>query len=101
MGGTQFDSSKNWIACCTDGYAIGSIDGAWALFGQFLTSPTGINSWAAVDAGLGLTPLTLAPGRRVRFDLVDPGQVPAPATLALLGLGLAAISSANRRRKTR
>ena len=85
-GGTQFDSSKNWLACCTDGYAIGSLDGMWELFGQFLTSPNGINSWAVIDSDGSSTSLVLDAGRRVRFDLV--ADVPVPAPLALLGLGL-------------
>ncbi len=94
MGGTQFDSTKNWIACCTDGYAIGSLDGNWSIFGQFLTAPTGITSWSVVSSDFTATPLVLTPGRRVRLD-----TVPEPGILALFGLGLAGLSFA-RRKKT-
>lgn len=95
-GGTQFDSTKNWAPCCTDGYAIGSIDGSnWALFGSFLAQPTGITSWAAVGSDFALTPLALDTGRRVRFDIV-----PAPGTVALVGLGLLAAGFARRRSRS-
>ena len=86
-GNTQFDSNKNWIACCTDGYAIGSLDGNWAMFGQFLTTPTGITSWQATTASGGNIPLTLAPGRRVRLDTT--ASMPEPGTILLFGSGLA------------
>lgn len=82
-GGTQFDSTKNWAPCCTDGYAIGSIDGDWALFGQFLTTPTGITDWSAVSSDFSSVPLVLAPGRRVRLQ-----AVPEPGTLALVMGGM-------------
>ncbi len=87
MGGTQFDSSKNWIACCTDGYALGSLDGNWTMFGQFLMTPTGITSWQATSADGGNIALTLTPGRRVRLDTVA-APIPEPSTILLLGSGL-------------
>ena len=96
MAGMQFDSTKNWAPCCTDGYAIGSIDGSgWALVGQFLAQPTGITSWAAVNNDFTLTSLVLEPGRRVRFDVV-----PAPGTTALVVLGLLAAGFAGRRNRS-
>lgn len=78
-GGTQFDSSKLWYDCCTDGYAIGSLDGNWTMYGQFLASPTGINAWSAVSDGSPAIPLVLEVGRRVRLR-----SVPEPGTLLLL-----------------
>ena len=84
-GGTQFDSTKNWVSCCTDGYALGSLDGDWAMFGQFLTTPTGITNWAAVSNDFSSINLALSPGRRVRLDTVS---VPDSAILFLLGPSL-------------
>lgn len=96
MGGMQFDSTKNWVACCTDGYAIGSLDGDWTLFGQFLTTPTGITNWAVVSSDFSTTSLVLSPGRRVRLDRMS---VPEPGTLALMTLGLIGITYRLRRKK--
>lgn len=89
-GGTQFDISNNWLDCCTDGYAIGALENNWELLGQFLTTPTGIDSWAVIGNDFSSTSLVLDPGRRVRFDLV--ADVPVPAPLALLGLGLVGVA---------
>ncbi|MDJ0741708.1 MAG: PEP-CTERM sorting domain-containing protein [Gammaproteobacteria bacterium] len=100
MGGTQFDSTKNSAPCCTDGYAIGSLDGMWTMFGQFLTSPTGITDWAVVSSDFTNIALVLAPGRRVRLDLVS-SSVPEPATSVSMLLGLAGIGWLRRRRDRR
>ncbi len=98
-GGTQFNSTKNWLGCCTDGYALGSLDGdGWAMFGQFLTAPIGINQWAVSSFGSTSISLDLEAGRRVRLDLTP---VPVPAALPLLagGLGLMGFLGWRRRRK--
>lgn len=85
-GNTQFNSSKNWIACCTDGYVIGSLESDWELLGQFLSS-TGISTWAAVSSDASSIALDLDIGRRVRLDLAP---VPLPAAFPLFAgaLGL-------------
>jgi hypothetical protein len=94
-GGTQFDSTKNWAPCCTDGYAIGYLDGNWSLIGGFLWEPTGINSWAAVSGNSPDVELFFGPNR-VRFDLAS---VPEPATMLLIGTGLIGLAGLRRRFK--
>jgi hypothetical protein len=93
-GGTQFNSVKNWAPCCTDGYAIGSLDGMWTMYGQFTTAPTGITDWAVVDSDFSSVDLTLAPGQRVRLD-----PVPEPATVLLFSAGLAGLLRFRRSRR--
>ena len=56
--GTGGRTQTRWIGCCTDGYAIGSLDGDWALFGQSLATPTGITDWAVVSSDFLITPDT-------------------------------------------
>ncbi len=90
-GGTVFDSTKRWFDCCTDGYAIGSLEGDWAMFGHFVGTPTGITRWIVVDDSGSQIPLELEPGRRVRLD-----TVPEPATWLLVGFGLAGLVARRR-----
>jgi hypothetical protein len=97
-GGTQFDSTKNWAPCCTDGYAIGSLDGGWAMFGQFLALPAGIDQWAAVSSDGGSIILELEVARRVRLDVfqpvsvdIKPGSCPNPINVKSKGVLPAAI----------
>ncbi|MHC4952574.1 MAG: PEP-CTERM sorting domain-containing protein [Planctomycetota bacterium] len=81
--GTQFSATHNWIACCTDGYAITSLDGNWTMFGQFTSGPTGITQWQVSNSGGADVALVLQAGRRVRLDLAS--SVPEPSVYALLG----------------
>jgi hypothetical protein len=88
-GGTVFNSNHNWVACCTDGFTIGALDGTgWTLIAD-VNSFSGVTAWLTTDNGSGTITLALATDRRVRFDVID---VPAPATLALFGFGLAALA---------
>jgi hypothetical protein len=91
-GGTQFDSTKNWIGCCTDGYAIGMLDGDWAMTGGF-QSFVGLGQWRATSADGN--DIALDDALRVRFQ-----TVPAPGVLGLLSVGLLGLGLMRRRRRT-
>ncbi len=86
-GGTHFESRKNWIGCCTDGFAIGALEGDWSMLGSFMGIPTGISAWAAVSSDFSTVGLTLETGRRVRLDKV-PAPIPEPSTWILMISGL-------------
>ena len=92
--GVQFGATHNWIACCTDGYVIGSLDGNWEMIGGF-SSSSGLSSWQVTSSGGGNIALVFVNGQRVRLDVV----VPEPATLALLGIALAGLGATRRRRQ--
>lgn len=89
-GGTQFDSVKNWIACCTDGYAIGSLDGNWAMTGGFSVF-VGLGRWQATSADGN--DITLDDTLRARFR-----AIPEPGTIGLIGIGLLGLGFMRRRR---
>lgn len=78
-GGTQFDSRHSWVTCCTDGGAIGSLDGDWSM-DVSATVFNDITNWQVSSANGPFVPLdsTLYEGitRQVRLqpapcDLVD------------------------------
>ncbi len=97
---TSFTTNHNWVSCCTDGFGLGTIDGAgWELFGEFDSntkyaseSDGGIDFWSALSADGGTINLALNLDRRVRFD-----AVPEPSVLALFGAGLIALGFVRRR----
>ncbi|OGA00958.1 MAG: hypothetical protein A3I00_07930 [Betaproteobacteria bacterium RIFCSPLOWO2_02_FULL_64_12] len=94
--GTQFDASHRWIACCTDGYVIGSLGGSWTMFGEFRgDDPTGLDEWRAVDGDHHFV-LALILLHRIRLR-----QVPEPATSALLVAGAAGLVAAAWRTRRR
>ncbi|MEM1379944.1 MAG: hypothetical protein AAGH41_04880 [Pseudomonadota bacterium] len=91
--GINFSYSFDWFTCCTDGFAIGSLDGDFAIEGAF-TSFSGLNLFEAVSAGGGTVGLTLANDQAVRLS-----QVPVPAAAPLAAAGFAGLFGANARRR--
>lgn len=87
---TNFTTSHGWISCCTDGFALGSLDGDdWLLSGSFLQPPTGISNWSAL--GADGSSLALALNGTTQFS------VPAPATMLFFGLSLVGMAFTRRR----
>lgn len=99
-GVTTFTTTHTWYSCCTDGFVIGTLEGAWSMFGSFRAAPSGIAEWAAVnDDGIGIS-LELEVGRRVRLQVpievsidIKPGSFPNSINLGSHGLIPVAILS--------
>ena len=108
--GTQFTAVNEWVSGYTDGYVIGSLDGAWMVDMQFAdvssidpsTRADGatINdllTWVAISSGgvSGQTEmaLVLEEGRRVRIS-----AVPVPPAIWLFCSGLLGLIGLARRK---
>jgi len=90
-----FKLKHEWDQCCTDGAAIGSLQGQeWSLH-AYLTAPsTGMTSLLAISGSGSTLSLSLDPNRQVRFRVI-----PEPTTASLLmGLGVVALLRRPRRR---
>ncbi|MCP4984337.1 MAG: PEP-CTERM sorting domain-containing protein [Gammaproteobacteria bacterium] len=96
-GDRKFETSHNWVSCCTDGYAIGDLGPSFLMFAMFDMVPTGINAWQATSSTPGENiALALVSGREVRFDL---NPIPVPAAIWLFGTALVGFVGMSRRRK--
>ena len=76
-GGTTFTTSHGWAACCTDGFALGSLDGAWSMVGEFTipVANTGMNGWTVFSSDGATIPLAFETNRRVRLDVVTHSSI--------------------------
>jgi len=94
--GSTFTTQNAWAPCCTDGFAIGSLDNDWTMFAQFskLGSLSGgqLTSWKALSDDGSSVSLALETNRKIRID-----RVPEPATIVGL-LAVAVGGSMTKRR---
>lgn len=93
--GMDFSYDYAWASCCTDGFAIGSLDGDFGLEGTF-TAYSGLSVFEAVSGDNSTIGLTLANNQSVRLS-----AVPVPAALPLAAAGFAGLFGANARRRRR
>lgn len=96
-GDRIFATTHNWIACCTDGYAIGDLGSSFLMFAAFDMLPTGIDGWQATGNSLANIGLALNDSLgRVRFDLAP---IPVPAAVWLFATALGFLGFFGKRRK--
>jgi hypothetical protein len=69
--GLMLDMDNSWDPCCTDGAAIGTLEGDWSVLVEFTAVPSGILTWVALSRGTVPQPLTLEVGRRVRLRSLE------------------------------
>ena len=75
-GDSVFTTVHSWPACCTDGMALGDLEGEWSMIIQFVeidgnpgTPPiAGLSEWVALSACGAEIPLVLQANLRVRLD---------------------------------
>lgn len=91
-GGATFTFNHSWDPCCTDGAAIGTLDGDWTAFLQFLLAPSGLTTWNAISSTGSTISLAIGAERRVRLNLV-----PEPSSIALIGLAGGLLMARRRR----
>ncbi|MEM7309329.1 MAG: hypothetical protein AAF682_21780 [Planctomycetota bacterium] len=72
-GSSSFAADQGWQTCCTDGWAIGPLDGPWETRVEITQATIGIDGWFAYSATGAELPLDLTAGRRVRLRLVSGG----------------------------
>ena len=74
-----FTSWHRWFSCCTDGLVLGTLEGDWKVFAQFIQQDgllgedtiRGLSSWIALSGIGSEIRLSLQKGRRVLLDPIS------------------------------
>lgn len=91
-GGREFSTWHRWFPCCTDGLALGPLEGGWRVFLEFPIKDEsagnetfqGLRFWKAISPDGKLVSLKLEKGRRVRLDAMGPQvRLPRPRGIGL------------------